>query len=167
MNYYGRIKLDSKEEILLMLSKPKSGWTNFMLPGTSTYRLSYLDDIPINWLDDAIHGLEGYRPFCVSGNMEPEYFLCVVDYDCCKILIDSDEEIDSNRIEISETSMLDFCNQLCEDISQYIDEWANFVDYNGENPSKKKRELSRKIAKLKKIIEKKEAYFKGISAKCN
>ena len=41
-----------------MLTKPDCGWSDFNLDGTSEYPLSYLDNIPFNWLDDAIHGLK-------------------------------------------------------------------------------------------------------------
>lgn len=46
-----------------MLTKPENGWTGFGLEGTSTYGLSYLDDIAFEWLDQAIHGLETLSPF--------------------------------------------------------------------------------------------------------
>jgi hypothetical protein len=39
-----------------MLTKPDCGWSDFSLNGTSVYPLSsYLDDIPFEWLDEAIH----------------------------------------------------------------------------------------------------------------
>ena len=41
-----------------MLTKPVYGWSDFQLDGTSTYGLSYLDDIAFEWVDQAIHGLE-------------------------------------------------------------------------------------------------------------
>lgn len=37
-----------------MLTKPDYGWSDFQLEGTSIYRLSYLDDIPFEWLEQAI-----------------------------------------------------------------------------------------------------------------
>ncbi len=145
-----------------MLSKPKSGWTNFKLSETGEYSLSYLDDIPMNWLEDAIHGLEYYRPFCVYANMEPECFICIVNYDSCQIIIETEDGMENSEdiysIEVSQTNMLEFCKMLCDDIKIHIDDWANFVDYNGENPAKKKRELIRKIKKLEKIIEKKDIH---------
>ena len=49
-----------------MLTKPEAGWSDFSLDGTSVYTLSYLDDIPFEWLDEAIHGLEILNPFCVK-----------------------------------------------------------------------------------------------------
>ena len=61
-----------------MLTKPENGWTGFGLEGTSTYGLSYLDDIAFEWLDQAIHGLETLSPFCVKGFLEPNRMLCVV-----------------------------------------------------------------------------------------
>lgn len=50
-----------------MLSKPKYGWSDFKLEGTSTYGLSYLDDIAFEWLDQATHGLKTMQPFYVKG----------------------------------------------------------------------------------------------------
>ena len=47
-----------------MLSKPKQGWTEFSLGGVEA-DLSYLTNVPIEWLDQAIHGLETLKPFAV------------------------------------------------------------------------------------------------------
>ncbi len=38
----------------------------FHLDGTSAYGLSYLDDVPFEWLEQAVHGLETMLPFCVK-----------------------------------------------------------------------------------------------------
>lgn len=54
-----------------MLTKPMHGWSDFQLAGTSVYGLSYLDDIAIEWVTQAIHGLETMLPFCVKGFLEP------------------------------------------------------------------------------------------------
>ena len=70
-----------------MLSKPKYGWSDFCLEGTSVYGLSYLDDIAFEWLDQAIHGLKAMQPFCVKAFLEPRRFLCMVSYHNCHIVI--------------------------------------------------------------------------------
>ena len=74
-----------------MLTKPKYGWSDFELDGTSLYGLSYLNDIAFVWLEDAIHGLEVLRPFCVEGFMEPNRFICNVSYWNCHIICEDDE----------------------------------------------------------------------------
>lgn len=119
-----------------MLSKPKYGWSDFMLEGTSVYGLSYLDDIAFEWLDQAIHGLKTMQPFCVKGFLEPRRFLCMVSYHNCHIVIEDDgpQLLDDEDIvvEYSHTSMMEFCKYLYKDISENVDEWARFVDYSYE-----------------------------------
>ena len=53
-----------------MLTKPQHGWTDFSL-GESSYSLSYLSNIPMDWLDRAIFGLQTLMPFEVYGYCEP------------------------------------------------------------------------------------------------
>ena len=109
-----------------MLTKPEAGWSDFSLDGTSVYTLSYLDDIPFEWLDEAIHGLEILNPFCVKGFMEPERFICVVSFWNCHIICEDENKdplIPQNTThEISHTSMLQFCQQLYDDISENLDD---------------------------------------------
>ena len=146
-----------------MLTKPDCGWSDFSLDGTSVYTLSYLDNIPFNWLDDAIHGLETLNPFCVKGFMEPGRFICVVSFWNCHIICE-DEDRDpltpQNTLhEISHTSMLQFCQQLYDDISENLDDWACW-DYDPElDFDTNKEELIKKLARLKKLIAENEEHF--------
>ena len=147
-----------------MLTKPEAGWSDFNLDGTSEYPLSYLDNIPFNWLDDAIHGLETLYPFCVKGFMEPWRFICVVSFWNCHIICE-DEDRDpltpQNTIhEISHTSMLQFCQQLYEDISKNLDDWACWRIYDPElDFDTNKEELTKKLARLKELIAENEEHF--------
>ena len=146
-----------------MLTKPEAGWSDFSLDGTSVYHLSYLDNIPFEWLDDAIHGLETLNPFCVKGFMEPGRFICVVSFWNCHIICE-DEDRDpldpQNTIhEISHTSMLQFCQQLYDDISENLDDWACW-DYDPElDFDTNKEELIKKLARLKELIAENEEHF--------
>ena len=146
-----------------MLTKPEHGWSDFSLDGTSVYTLGYLDNIPFEWLDDAIHGLETLNPFCVKGFMEPERFICVVSFWNCHIICE-DEDRDpldpQNTIhEISHTSMLQFCQQLYDDISENLDDWACW-DYDSElDFDTNKEELIIKLARLKELIAENEEHF--------
>ena len=147
-----------------MLTKPDCGWSDFSLDGTSVYTLSYLDDIPFEWLDDAIHGLETLNPFCVKGFMEPERFICVVSFWNCHIICEDEdkEPLDpQNTIhEISHTSMLQFCQQLYDDISENLDDWACWDTFDEElDFDTNKEELIKKLARLKELIAENEEYF--------
>ena len=146
-----------------MLTKPEAGWSDFSLDGTSVYPLSYLDDIPFNWLDDAIHGLETLNPFCVKGFMEPGRFICVVSFWNCHIICEDENKdplIPQNTIhEISHTSMLQFCQQLYDDISGNLDDWARW-DYDPElDFDTNKEELIIKLARLKELIAENKEHF--------
>lgn len=148
-----------------MLTKPEYGWTDFHLEGTSTYELSYLDDIAFEWVAQAIHGLEMMLPFCVKGFMEPGRFLCVVSYWNCHITIEDDERhpLQKERIknEYAHISMLDFCKYLHGDISSDIDEWAAFTDYTDDETyrTEKKKALVQQLAKLEALIGEREEWF--------
>ena len=147
-----------------MLTEPDCGWSDFNLDGTSVYQLSYLDDIPFEWIDDAIHGLETLNPFCVKGFMEPGRFICVVSFWNCHIICE-DEDRDpltpQNTLhEISHTSMLQFCQQLYDDISENLDSWTWWYDYASESDfDTRKKELIKKLARLKELIAENEEHF--------
>ena len=141
-----------------MLSKPYSGWSDFKLNGTSTYSLSYLDDIAFEWLDAAMHGLKTKKPFCVKGFMEPKRFLCVVSYYNCYVIIE-DEWADTStkeytRTECSPTTMVDFCKCLHQDISEYIEEWSSFSCdcFNDEVIEENIKSLQEKLEDFQKMI---------------
>lgn len=148
-----------------MLTKPVHGWSDFHLEDTSTYGLSYLDDIAFEWVEQAIHGLETMLPFCVKGFLEPNRFLCTVSYWNCHIVCEDDERypLDKEDIinEFSHTSMLQFCQYLYDDISQNIDEWVSFIDYEDIDVTKRKKVLIQKLLHLKELIAKKEEWFGG------
>lgn len=146
-----------------MLTKPINGWSDFQLEGTSIYGLSYLDDIAFEWIEQAIHGLETLMPFCVKGFLEPNRFLCTVSYWNCHIVCEDDERdpLDKDDVinEFSHTSMLQFCQNLYDDISQNIDEWVSFVDYQDIDIVKRKEELEQKLRCLRDLIVEKKVNF--------
>ena len=146
-----------------MLTKPVYGWSDFQLEGTGIYGLSYLDDIAFEWVEQAIHGLETMRPFCVKGFLEPHRFLCTVSYWYCHLVCEDDERYPLNQEELihelSHTSMLQFCQYLYEDVSQNINEWASFVDYEDLDIDKRKAELDQKLECLKNLIAERTEWF--------
>lgn len=145
-----------------MLSKPEAGWTDFQLEGTELYGLSYLDNIPFEWLEQAIHGLETLLPFCVKGNMEPGHFLCVVSYWNCHIICEDEEKepLSSEDVstEYTHVSMLEFCKKLYDDINTNFDEWVSFCGYEGDLTNDR-IELRKLLDRLCELISEKEEYF--------
>ena len=146
-----------------MLTKPEYGWTDFSLEGTDIYGLSYLDDIAFEWIDQAIHGLETMLPFCVKGFMEPMRMLCTVSYWNCYIIAEDEERQQLKPDEISNqyshTSMIEFCRRLYSDISENIEEWALFADYQEGDSEEKKQLLIQKLERLKELISAREEWF--------
>lgn len=148
-----------------MLTKPQAGWSDFSLKGTSVYGLSYLDDVGIEWVEQAIHGLETLNPFCVHGNLEPGRMLCVVSYWNCYIFYEHEgvgpfkEDKDKVLEYLSHTSMIDFCQCLYDDISGSVDEWASFVDYDQKDFNEKRQRLVQCLERLRELIEEKREFF--------
>lgn len=147
-----------------MLSYPKHGWTDFRLEGTYTYVLSYLNDIPFEWLEQAIHGLETLLPFCVKGYMEPGRFLCLVSYWNCHIVCeDEDSEIQKKEHighDYSNISMLEFCELLHNDIKSNLDAWADFASYDHNKSHEEKiKYLENRLQKLSELIRERKKYF--------
>lgn len=150
-----------------MLSKPVNGWSDFRLEGTSSYSLSYLDDIPFEWVAQAVHGLETMLPFTVKGFLEPKRFLCTVSYWNCHIVCEDEERnpldlFDNEDVlhELSHTSMLQFCQYLYADISQNVNEWLTFYDACEElDGEKRKRDLVEMLTRLKNLISENKECF--------
>lgn len=136
-----------------MLSKPKAGWTDFCL-GEKSYPLSYLDDIPIEWLEQAIHGLETRSPFVVHGFCEPGRVLCLVSYWNCHIIFEDDDRAEllpsDTQWEYAHISMLEFCKLLHADISVNLDEWSEWVNIFSDS----EKEYSEAKNRRKKLIQK-------------
>lgn len=134
-----------------MLSKPQYGWTDFSL-GESCYGLSYITNIPLEWLDRAIFGLESLLPFEVRGQCEPGELVCAVDMTQCSICF---KEGMHSRCTVVPINMLDFCKLLHADISACVDAWTNW------NPvyQTTKEQLQARLDRLQMLIRVKENCF--------
>ena len=138
-----------------MLSKPEHGWSDFSL-GTKRYSLSYLSNVPLDWLDRAIVGLEELSPFEVLGHCEPGSLVCTVNLSECRIDF---EMVRSNRViratETLPVSILEFCRMLHRDLSADLDAWASW------NPSfhTEMTDLQAKLDRLARLIQEKENLF--------
>ena len=138
-----------------MLSKPIHGWTEFSL-GKHCYSLSYLSNLPFDWLDRAIFGLNTLFPFEVYGCCEPGKMVCSVDLLECRIFYENDKhQKDDSSYESVAVNMLDFCKKLYEDISDHIDDWQEWsASYNVT-----KDDLLSRLDRLQKLIQIKSNCF--------
>lgn len=152
-----------------MLSKPNAGWTDFSLENNS-YALSYLNDIPIEWLNQAIHGLKTLSPFAVHGFCEPGRVLCLVSYWNCHIIFEDDEreELSTSKTmwEYAHVSMLEFCKLLCVDIKSNLNEWSGWVNIWADSEKEyekakeyRKQQIQERLTLLDALIRKNENAF--------
>lgn len=114
-----------------MLGTPDVGWSEFSICNEHTYGLSYLTDVVVEWLDQAIHGLTTMQPFTVHGFCEPGRMLCTVSYWNCYIVFESDESDSSNPYHDMygvDLSMIKFCKLLYADVSRDIEAWVHWDD---------------------------------------
>lgn len=154
-----------------MLSKPHHGWTEFSI-GNQEYRLSYLTDIPTDWLSQAILGMETLTPFAVHGVCEPGRLLCLVSYWNCHTIFEDEyrKELTKEEAEwdIVHLSMLDFCKNLYKDIRDNLDDWSTqwffLVDEDTEEERQQaydnyKNKIQLKLDRLHELIIDNEEHF--------
>ena len=155
-----------------MLSKPCDGWTEFSLPvgdedgalySPKSFSLSYLNDVPNEWVEAAIHGLETLKPFCVEGFLEPGRLLCTVSFWNCHVA--SEDEICPYPEETAVYftygfSMLDFCRSLYEDIQENFDDWVVFRSPDRSPKEEEREKLRQGLETLKQWIEKRQDRLK-------
>lgn len=111
-----------------MLSAPENGWTDFQLGSAETvYSLSFLTDVAVEWMEQAIHGLKTLEPFSVHGYCEPGRMVCTVSYWNCYIIFEGDDKGDlCESVYTVHVSMLDFCSKLAEDIFSSMEAWVHW-----------------------------------------
>lgn len=150
-----------------MLGTPDSGWSIFKL-GKCDYHLSYVTDIPIAWLDNAIYGLENLTPFSVYGYLEPDRVICTVSFWNCYIYAESEDnipiDVSGTHFESIHISMLEFCEKLYNDINSDIDEWVEWLCDDEIDIEKRKEQLTKKLDKLKSLIDENKDDFKEDSS---
>ena len=142
-----------------MLTPPKNGWTDFSPEGTGEYGLSYLSDIPFDWLEQAVRGLATDTPFCVTGELEPGLFVCSVGYRNSRIFEKEDDrsgDSPDDCVAESPVGMLDFCRLLHEDLSADLEGWACWSPFSPDEEFEPRiRELVRRLGELRTLIDEK------------
>lgn len=113
------------ETIHSFLSKPEAGWTNFT-PGDKVYELSYITNVPMEWLRAAIIGVKNDVPFVVSGDMESSGRIFCAVTDLASYIFHED----GNIFEPIEIGKHEFCNILCNDLRKNIDDWISWYEGN-------------------------------------
>lgn len=133
-------------EINSVLSKPKAGWTTFKI-GDTEFKLSYLLDLPNDWLDTILFAYECELPFVLKGECEPGFMYCNVNELYVHIYY---EEHHKASYEVYES---DIINALINDFTKYIDEWADwgYIRYNEEELKEEKKRLQEKIERFHSI----------------
>lgn len=142
-----------------MLGKPDAGWALFQLGSEETaYDLSYLTDVAMEWLTQAIHGLQTLDVFSVHGYCEPGRIVCTVSYWSCYVICEEDDRAPAcDDVHQIHRSMLDFCKMLHRDISENLEDW---VHWNDDDPQpEREKALREKLNCLQELIEEKRDCF--------
>lgn len=148
-----------------MLSRPEDGWTYFQPGKENRYRLSYLTDVAVDWLTQAIHGLETMDVFSVHGFSEPGRMVCTVSYWSCYVIFEDDGPApvceDITHLHIN---MIEFCKKLCRDIEESFDAWVHWDDDSleegGEGAVRARAEKLRALlGELKRLVGENEDCF--------
>ena len=141
-----------------MLSLPEYGWTDFSI-GDAKYPLSYLTDIPIEWLNVSIYGLKNRRPFTVYGDCETTDVYCTVTEMFCHVIYEGYEL--TPKTFFVDMTKLDFCKALHADISVDVDAWAGWLCYNDENFRKEQKcKIQSLLDELAALIKTQAHHFK-------
>ncbi len=149
-----------------MLSRPEDGWALFQLGSEETrYGLSYLTDVAVDWLTQAIHGLEAMEVFSVHGYCEPGRMVCTVSYWCCYVIFEEEDRAPAcHGVTQLHVNMLDFCRMLHRDISEHLDAWVRWdgddLENGGEDgASLRERKLQALLSELGRLIEERKEDF--------
>ncbi|MBR1805461.1 MAG: hypothetical protein IJ774_03635 [Selenomonadaceae bacterium] len=137
-----------------MLSLPEYGWTDFSI-SDAKYPLSYITNVPIDWLMAAVYGLKNWSPFTVYGDCETTDVYCTVTETFCHVIYEGYEE--TPETYFVSLTMLDFCKALYSDISKDIDAWSDWNHYDDETFRQNyKRKLLALLDELGTLIKKVE-----------
>ncbi len=160
--------MDKQSEFIL-LSEPECGWSTFSFPdGKKSYELSYLTDIAVEWLDNALYGLEHLTPFCVHAYLEPGRLLCMVSFWHCHLAVESEdrepEDADDIIRSLSNTDMLTFCTYLRDSIQAHLDSWlkwdaCEWADMTEEEREERRQNLDRRLKRLSTLLESQAEHF--------
>lgn len=145
-----------------MLGKPENGWALFQMgSGETGYDVSYVTDVAMDWLSQAIHGLETEDVFSVHGYCEPGRVVCTVSFWNCYVIFEDDGRAPAcHGVHHLHVSMLDFCRMLHRDISQNLDDWIHWD--SDDPPPERANELKTRLNRLEQLIrEKKEDFEEG------
>lgn len=134
-----------------MLSKPSAGWTQISL-GEWSDRGSYLDDIPMMFLDGLIN--HRYDCFCLKFDAEGwDYFIVIDDYRI--YVIDYDHETGEEKLYNIDSDKDELAKEVIADIESDIEGWAYWFGYYDEEEKaeceKRKQEIAEKIAKVREL----------------
>ena len=142
-----------------MLGKPENGWALFQLGSEETaFDLSYVPDVAMEWLTQAIHGLETEDVFSVHGYCEPGRMVCTVSFWCCYVIFEEDGRAPAcEDVRQLHVNMLEFCQMLHRDIGENLQAW---VEWTGDDPPPdREAALREKLDRLAQLIQEKQEDF--------
>ena len=150
----------------LVLETPKYGWSELF--HNERMRISYIDDAPLDMLENILFSLKNKKPFCITYDAEG-YEWTLLSYDLISMecilrdCSDEDKEYQPEIIPIN-LAFIEFIENLISDVEKDIEEWCIFpasisidLEMNkGEDTiskKKQKEDIIKTIEEIKNLLE--------------
>lgn len=136
----------------MMLSVPVHGWTDPSLPGLGEgVRLSYLTDVPLDWLRTLRASLSANVPAALYGDTEGTEVYIVLYRDFAAAVLDDGGEPRTVRLGVTEEAV---ARMLMEDVGAALDAWAAWLPESEfqEDLSGRRAELDEAVRELGSVL---------------
>ena len=109
----------------LEITAPEHGWAKLIIKGIEPFEgnLSYIQDIPHDFLDTFKVYLEKNVPVAIECDEEGSCFTIVLMYHDVRIIIDREE----STVITPDISAVEFISACCSEFEKHISEWASFT----------------------------------------
>ena len=133
-----------------MLSQPNAGWSTFTL-GDYEGSISYLTDIPFDWLRACISGLRYEIPAAFYTDAEGEEYYIVSDMFSTYII----KEHNGTSVTKVYIGLKDFSEMLLKDIGDHLESWIRWcgTPLNDGQYARRKAMLLSLIEEAKQCLE--------------
>ena len=154
-----------------MIRNDNYRFADITLHGGYKTSLSYMTDIPYQWLVQAIFGLKKDTNIVVSGMTEPGRELFTFTETSYHIIYECEDDFpaseDHSSYCVIPMGKLDFCKELYHDIFSELDDWALWYSYISKTEDGKypydnpyyrevRNKYEKKLLELKELLDKKE-----------
>lgn len=135
-----------------MLSKPEHGWSTVTIEDFEA-PVSYLVDVPFDWLRTCINGLKYHTPIALHIDEEGVDDL-ITSYWFGTYIIVQDWNEEETFHSYEETNYIDIAYMLYQDIKNYFEEWVNWSPFEDrpDDIVRRRKELQLLLDEIKQLL---------------